>query len=335
MSNSRVKYLQYFYPHELITGSNHQLFNLFALLAEASILDRVAIVPDLTLAEFHNNGKPIITRYSKYLDLSNCRDIVSLIDPETFDELTIESYSYADEYTPTNLVQDNSSELLIRKFDHGVFVAPMESDMRVKDAFYQLRSLSQPSEQIRNISQTIKGQLGSYNVIHVRRGDMLKQPWWKFPGVDKGTRPRAIHRRVSQWFDEGCNVYIMSDEVKKDFFDPLSEWYRIYTYHCFQELVEIQKDDNFLLYEIEKTIAEQAIIRVEMFSEYPQYGKFECSLFDYPRTGTTDLPFLIIQRLIHSIGRIDKEMRKLFLNAKSFLKRNLKKIFRMVHKFSR
>jgi hypothetical protein len=95
----------------------------------------------------------------------------------------------------------------------------------------------------------------------------------------------------------------MSDEVRVGFFDPLGAWYKVFTFRDFPSLVRVKAEDNFLLYEVEKALAEKAAVRVEMFNEYPQYGRFERSLFDYPRTGTTSPHYRAFGRVVSAFRK--------------------------------
>jgi hypothetical protein len=302
------RYLRYDYPHEIITGSNHQLLNFFAILAEASVLRRVAVVPNLTLAEFHNAGRRIVTPFHKYLDLSECKELVSIVSLEEYASVKIESQQRIPERAPTSSLMNIQSQELVRDFEHAVFVAPMSSSSEVQETFRLLRSLARPSPLIREAAEAVARAITPFNIIHVRRGDMLKQPWWRFPGMNRGTQPHAIRRRIRQWINDGSTLYVMSDETRTGFFDPLGAWYRVFTYRDFPALVQMKTEDNFLLYEVEKALAEKAQVRVEMFSEYTQYGKFEHSLFDYPRTGTTAPLYKGIGKIMAALHKARKRL---------------------------
>jgi hypothetical protein len=314
----KTKFLQYSFKRDLITGTNHQLFNLFVLLAESAILERTAVVPDLKLAGKHNNGILITPPFSKYIDLSNCSESVSLISLKDFEHIKVSSSKTVLETVSTQSLKESPDDLIVREFDISVARIPFIDEL-VKETFYTLRALSKPAHQVSLHAEAIARSLKNFNVVHVRRTDMLNLPWWKFPGLDRGTRPRRIRRRIAQWIDDGSNLYIMSDEQQDGFFDPLRAWYKVFTYRDFPSLIKIKAEDNFLLYEIEKAIANKAQVRVEMFNHTAQYGEFKYSLFDYPRSGNRSPVYIAISKMVSLTKKILKNLsltRKIIKKAK-------------------
>lgn len=296
---SSQKYLHYSTEGDLFSGINHQISNLLSLLAEAALIGRTAVVTPFFLAGKHNEGKPLKVYFDKYLDLSEVEKVVNIIRQDEFDEkyatLPTEKVAYQ---IPLTTLQKNNTPVLIRTFAKNIFNAVRLRNTAVKTQYETLSTLIRPSASVLAMAHQVLPQLQDYYVVHVRRTDMLRLPWWKFPGLDKGTRPIAIRKRIAKWIPTSSTLYIMTDEYKKGFFDSLKKHYRILTFGDFEELVQLKQEDNFMLYEVEKMMAQQAILKVAMFNEYPESGKQQYSLFDYPRSGTKKRHYLFIGRLI-------------------------------------
>ncbi len=310
-------YLQY--KGEPWTGTSHQLYNLSVLLAEASILKRVAVLPHLTLAGHHNQGKAIRVPLSTYFDLSVFEHEVALISIEEFEHLPLKDQEWVDEKLPTKALQNRTAHLIIREFTNpsDVFSAPMKSDPAVEAVASRMRSLIAPNQKVRDAAavaiQTLKG---NFDVVHVRRGDLLeyaKQEWWRFPGFDRRTQPQGIRQRIAPWIETGRTLYIMTDELQPHFFDPLKAWYTIYTFRNFPTFVQLKEEDNYLLYEVEKHIASQARIQVEMFSRYGQNVNFKYSLLDYPRWGIDTPTSRRLKRLMQTVNDIKSIVKRQIL----------------------
>jgi hypothetical protein len=304
------KYLRYTNKAKPFAGINHQFSNLFSLLAEAAILGRTAVVTPLYLAGKHNDGNELEVYFDRYLDLTQCARYVDIIREEEFEKnvLPILTEKIGDKILPA-VLHAKDTPLLSRNFNKTIFNAVRLVDEEVKTQYERLNSLAAPSSKILEIADQILNRFQEYHVVHVRRTDMLRAPWWKFPGIDKGTRPAAIRNRISKWIQNGSNIYIMTDEYEKSFFDPLKKHYQIFTFRDFFELEQLKEEDNFMLYEVEKIIAERAKIKVAMFNEYPRGGKQLYSLFDYSRSGTQKLYYLVI----HKLTMRYREMKKHFL----------------------
>jgi hypothetical protein len=282
-------YLQY--RPEAWTGISHQLYNLSVLLAEAAFLQRVAVLPNFTLAGHHNHGRAIRVPLSTYLDLSVLESEVCFITEDEFEQLQILQSEVADEKIPPQQLQGNSTPLIVREFINSdeIFSAPMKSEPAVEAIACKVRSLITPSQSVRYQAEEIVRALGrDFDAVHVRRGDLLKQAkqeWWRFPGYEQRTSPQGIRKRIAGWVEQGRTLYVMTDEAEPGFFEPLKAWYQVYTFRDFQHLEKLHQLDNYLLYEIEKCITSQARLQIEMFSAYGQNVKFGYSLLSYPRWG--------------------------------------------------
>ncbi|MCU0524476.1 MAG: hypothetical protein MUF72_06585 [Elainella sp. Prado103] len=320
--NDQKYYLQY--KGEPWTGTSHQLYNLSVLLAEASILGRIAVLPDLTLAAHHNHGRAIRVPLSNYFDLSVFAAYVALITLPEFEQLNFSHPVWVDEKVPTRSLQGNPASLVVREFTNpsDVFSAPMKSDPQVEAVAAQMRSLVAPNQIVRSYAETAFSTLGQdFDTIHVRRGDLLQQAqqeWWRFPGFDRRTRPQGIRNRISAWSQAGRTLYIMTDELETGFFDPLKAWYKVYMFRDFPLFETLRTEDNYLLYEVEKYIASRARLQIEMFSQYGQNVNFTYCLLDYPRWGVNN-----------RFSRSLEKCYRVFWSIKSWLKRYLRYLRRL------
>lgn len=81
----------------------------------------------------------------------------------------------------------------------------------------------------RTSDRQIKGLLGDYDAIHVRRGDKIKTRKDRFgvdrslhPHLDRDTRPEFMLKRIAKWVPAGRTLFIASNERIPGFFSPLS-----------------------------------------------------------------------------------------------------------------
>lgn len=305
---SNEKFLYYTTESDLFAGINHQISNLICLLSEAKMTGRTAVVTPFFLAEHHNDGKALKVYFDKYLDLTELGKTVNFIRQDDFEQkystLPTEKIT---EKIPLMEAQEKDTSVLIRTFEGNLFRALRVRNAAIKKHYELLNTLLRPSAGILKIARQVL-PTQDYYVVHVRRSDLLDSGWWKYPGVnlDKGTQPDAIHQRISQWIEAGSTLYIMTDEYEKGFFDSLKKYYQVLTFRDFEALIRLKKEDNFMLYEVEKRIAKQAKISVEMFNEYAESGKHKYSLFDYPRSGTKEWHYLLIGRLVRRYRRVKK-----------------------------
>lgn len=323
--SQQPRYLQY--QPEVWTGVGHQMYNLYVLLAEAAILQRIAVLPDLTLAAHHNHGKALRVPLSAYFDLSVFQTEVCFITQEEFKQLKPLDRELVDEKTPTQKIKEKTTSLIVRKFTRsdGVFSAPINSDRAVEKIACKMRKLITPTQSIKRQAEEIINFLGGdFDVVHVRRTDLLEQAkreWWKFPRYAQRTSPKGVRQRIAQWVEQGRTLYVMTDEPEAGFFDPLKTWYKVYTFRDFWQLEEIHQTDNYLLYEIEQCIASQARIYVKMFAS-PVTDKdinFTYSLLSYPRPGVNTR----FSRTIDGLMKLSSYYKEI---VKKFVKKTVKKL---------
>ncbi|RWR75973.1 hypothetical protein CKAN_00438100 [Cinnamomum micranthum f. kanehirae] len=88
---------------------------------------------------------------------------------------------------------------------------------------------------LRDVADQVKGLLGDYDAIHVRRGDKIKTRKDRFglyrtlhPHLDRDTRPEFILLRIKKWIPPGRTLFIASNERTPGFFSPLSVRYNIH-----------------------------------------------------------------------------------------------------------
>ncbi|KAK1318115.1 hypothetical protein QJS10_CPB04g00481 [Acorus calamus] len=145
------------------------------------------------------------------------------------------------------------------------------------------------ARQLRQAAHKIKGLLGDYDAIHVRRGDKIKTRKDRFgvertlhPHLDRDTRPEFIQRRISKWIPPGRTLFIASNERSPGFFSPLSTRYRLAYSSNYSNILDSVVKNNYQLFMIERLILFGAKTFVRTFKE----DEMDLSLTDDPKKNT-------------------------------------------------
>jgi hypothetical protein len=269
-----------------LAGINHQLSNLWALLAEAVYLDRTAIIPPLLLAGHHNNGVPLNTKWERYIDINSFEQVVKVRPSDFIESVRFDTIrNVNNNHLPRTLLHEQA-QLIVRKFSEPNAYELLDLIKNSTALAERFESLRKPSSIVMKLAEKIRSQLGDYDCIHVRRTDRLNE--FKNLGLDRQTRPEYILKRISKWIEEGRNLYVMSDERDPRFFSPLAQFYEVRTIFDFPELLALRRSgDNYLAFEVEKVLFKSARVRVGTFKEsaasYCLRSKF--SLVDYSMQG--------------------------------------------------
>ncbi|PKA56222.1 hypothetical protein AXF42_Ash011151 [Apostasia shenzhenica] len=142
---------------------------------------------------------------------------------------------------------------------------------------------------LRAAAEKIKGLLGDYDAIHVRRGDKIKTRKDRFgvvrslhPHLDRDTRPQFIQHRIAKWISPGRTLFIASNERAPDFFSPLSVRYKLAYSSNYSSILDPMIENNYQLFMVERLILAGARIFVKTFKEYED----DLSLTDDPKKNT-------------------------------------------------
>ena len=261
-------YLRYT-GHEVEAGMDHLLLNLECLLCEAHAAGRLAVVPELRLAPRHNFGLRSDWRWDTYIDLDESRLVdsagaeyplpISRYPPDVDDVavLTLAPGECAPEVA-------RNYTLVVRRVDHYRYDRVVPRASRAP-----LRLRVRHSGRVRGLAGPVSADLlaragGRFVGVHARRGDRVGQ----YPS--RLTEPAAIRRHLHDLgVPDGAVVFLMSDERRTAFWEPLAESYDLARYVDYPPLEALvsraggRRPDNYLLYAVEKEIMAGAWMRVE------------------------------------------------------------------------
>ncbi|XP_038974530.1 uncharacterized protein LOC120105846 [Phoenix dactylifera] len=135
----------------------------------------------------------------------------------------------------------------------------------------------------------IRGLLGDYDAIHVRRGDKIKTRKDRHgverslhPHLDRDTRPEFIQQRIAKWIPPGRTLFIASNERSSGFFSPLSARYKLAYSSNFSSILDPVIQNNYQLFMVERLILVGAKTFIKTFKE----DENDISLTDDPKKNT-------------------------------------------------
>ncbi|XP_074586423.1 uncharacterized protein LOC141842108 [Curcuma longa] len=127
---------------------------------------------------------------------------------------------------------------------------------------------------LRDAADKIKGLLGDYDAIHVRRGDKIKTRKDQFgvirtlhPHLDRDTRPEFIQQRIAKWIPPGRTIFIASNERSPGFFSPLAARYQLAFSSNFSDILDPVIRNNYQLFMVERLVVTSATTYVKTFKE--------------------------------------------------------------------
>ncbi|XP_077240146.1 uncharacterized protein LOC143881039 [Tasmannia lanceolata] len=145
------------------------------------------------------------------------------------------------------------------------------------------------ARKLRDAADQIKGILGDYDAIHVRRGDKIKTRKDRFgvsralhPHLDRDTRPEFILLRIAKWIPPGRTLFIASNERSPGFFSPLSVRYKLAYSSNYSSILDPVIENNYQLFMIERLILVGAKTLIKTFKE----DETTLSLTDDPKKNT-------------------------------------------------
>lgn len=246
-------------------GFGHQLCNVFCLIEEARLLNRVPILPTVFLPRLHNNGRVARSRLAKYLNFGGWLPEVEVLTSEEAYFIRFQSIEKVGKATETVELKGSHAQLLIRIFPDWKYYEAEDrfpQPLGVKDgtsrrwmnsfAHQRMRSSSRVEELSNQVMESL---IPPVFAVHVRRGDRLKEPGW-----DEATSPENILRRLQLWIPMQGTLYLASNEQNPDFFSPLERYFDVKTsfdFKILRDLVDVEMD-NFMLFSVESEIMRQA-----------------------------------------------------------------------------
>lgn len=238
------------------------------LFSEATALGRVALVAPPNLAPVHNFDRFVNSTWETYVDLANSRinnnghnisPAWQRADDFDFGHLTKRHVLRLAHGERISDAQNAAYTLIARDF--RLRIGRFWADMVDFPGLSQMNVHFVAARQVDDRAADVASRLGSFCAVHVRRGDQLRL----HPTLADATRPERILEMLRILVPTGNNLYIATDEWRRDYFDPLRAEYQVYQYFDFDSLTAIRAVDNYLLYAIEKEIFARADIRIYTF----------------------------------------------------------------------
>lgn len=266
-------------------GLEHLTIHLRVLLSEAFLLNRIPIVPIFHLTPAHNKGMEINGYLNRYYNLSQIEVEgkpmeVILGSDISIPEHSDKTLSVGVEQAITTK-QNQQFEFIIRNI-RGFWLYKFQ-------AIYSQNTLAitiPVSEKILNVAADANKILKNYNAIHIRRGDQLNINFL----LNYYTSPRIIAKKLAKIIPPQSVLYLMSDENELDFFAKLGQYYKVKRWFDLPPVKIAAAEfanDNYFLYAIEKTIWNNADIKINNFgmfdADYKLYPNFLSKFFKHSR----------------------------------------------------
>lgn len=246
------------YAHLSVSaGVSHHLANLMSMLKEAHILHRTLIVPTFHLAAHHNGGRSIQCKMEQYFDYNsitvNNNHVDTCLDAQNLDCTSVFDYS-----TPLHNIEIN---VVVRSMKNLPAHGLVDRMISKQYATWQTIRCQVPvNPKLSAIAQHLaKGIPSNSAYIHVRRGDRLAT-------TRACTDPNNIKTVLRNQFPYVENIYIATNEENLLHFESLVDSYNLYMYPCFSEMVALKEVDNYLLFLVEREIAQYFPVRISTFA---------------------------------------------------------------------
>jgi len=260
-------------------GINHLREALNWLVRESISLNRTPLVFTPHFDSRHNFDIEVQANWDKYINLNN----IQIINKPTGNAISIQAVMEKDIagfddlsvlwIERDHIISDKENsefDLIIRHNRTGLEISSIHNGIRGLPE-YSVTFL--PSAFVLDTYNQVCNKTENYCAIHVRRGDMLSMVE-TYPNLKHDTHPDQIIATISKVLPRKSNVYILTNERDRNYFNPLKKDYIVFQYFDFpelRELLECEKPDNFLLFEIEKLIFENANTKIYTFT-HPEGG---------------------------------------------------------------
>ncbi|KAL5708448.1 hypothetical protein ACHQM5_019240 [Ranunculus cassubicifolius] len=299
-------------------GLGHQESSLRCALEEAIFLKRTFVMPSRMCINPIHNKKGILHQSDSNATTEerwaagSCRmdslydlDLISETVPVILDnsktwyhvlstsmKLGARGFAHVEGVTRDNLMGSSHNNILLINRTASPLSWFMEcKDRNNRSAITLPYSFlpSMASKKLRNAAEKVKGLLGDYDAIHVRRGDKIKTRKDRFgvdrtlhPHLDRDTRAEFILLKIAKWVPEGRTLFIASNERTPGFFSPLAARYKLAYSSNYSSIIDPIIENNYQLFMLERLILMGAKTFIRTFKEYDT----DLSLCDDPKKNT-------------------------------------------------
>ncbi len=261
-------------------GINHLKYSLDLLIRESVSLGRTPIVFKPRFDPRHNLGKDVDAEWSKYIDLERIEitnaaqgtgirtKALQRSDAGLFDSRSAAWFERDHVITQR---ENSTFDIIVRHNKTGLLIDAIHGGSSGLPG-HVVRFT--PSRQIVELALLVKQGLGEYCAMHVRRDDMLEMKDL-YPNLERDTQPDRILETLLRTVPRRSRIYIMTNERDRSFFEPLRSEFDVHQYFDFpalRDLIECEQPDNFMLFEIEKVLFEQASTKIHTFT-HPEGGR--------------------------------------------------------------
>lgn len=263
---------------EVRPGINHLRHALELLVREAVSLGRTPVAFKPLFDPRHNLGHDLDVGWDTYIDLDHVEILneagvatgVRVAQLHEVPQCERLSALWVDREHVISAAENCAVDIIFRQNRSGLHVEGLhDGGFGLPGHWVRFA----PAASVRDRCRVVRDALGDYCAMHIRRDDILEMNDL-YPNVDRDTQPERILATLRQHLVPHAKVYIMTNERDGAFFDPLRSEFRVFQYFDFpvlRELIESDRPDNFLLFEIEKLLFEGASTKVHTFS-HPEGG---------------------------------------------------------------
>ena len=266
-SKDNDKYL--FYYENTRAGMDHMQNNLLTLIKDSLNLDRTFVLKNPFFDKEHNFNREILYSWLDYFDLKKTISYkkFTYISHNEF----IKKHFSIDEVLVTSepeiSKEDNDKyKVIIRNL---VPFSGRQLGRRIKFSS-NFKGLFHPSPSVEENGKIVLNRLPKkFCAVHIRnpihffswflrdKADRLK--------LSEKLSPENVVKTIKAYNPKNLPIFFMTNTRKINYFKFLNKEFEAYHFLNFENLVDIKKNDNFLLYEIEKFIFLRAEIKIYTF----------------------------------------------------------------------
>ncbi len=236
-------------------GISHQLSNLTAMMREAYVCGRSLLPPLFNLSGEHNYGRQLRSTMGEYFDFASAEvnhehlNIIS-VATSTPHQATA-SFDVSTNLTgrtEDHIVKDVAGTTLLRKPIEKLY--PAVALLKVQLPLHLSLQVV--------VDRAIADIPSDAAWIHVRRGDLLHK-------TATGTSPENIHKVIQAVSPKTKAIYLATNEINLEFFQPLTEWYDVACMKDFDAFVGLAFEDNYKLFLVEQAFGRMFPVRISTF----------------------------------------------------------------------
>jgi xanthosine utilization system XapX-like protein len=261
-------------------GINHYVANLRTIMREARASRRVALLRPICLCGRHNGGRTVRAGWERYVNLTfPLVDVRAPADPvvawveklgTTLPSQPRGAMLRLEGAAPIARIVESSAKVVVRVLpDEREFLAAEWGVAEVERARKLPPGLDiRESAGVRDLAARALREMSAYGdsfvCVRARRGDKLRGLGHlrSYPCLDKCTRPANIARVLrANGVQPGEAVYVLTDEAKAGFFEPLSREHGFSNVRAMKDLHSISAEaafDNFMAFAAEQAMCRHA-----------------------------------------------------------------------------